>query len=57
MSMAHAKILLGTGRGTAGRRPVVEGSHVTTGRHGGEASPLHHAAARRGPPPRSVEDC
>ena len=48
---ARAKLLPGTGRGTATRSGVVEGAH---GRSGGEAGPLHHAP--HGPPPRCGED-
>ena len=48
---ARDKLLPGTGRGTIQR--MVEGAH---GRGGGEAGPLHQAASRLGPPPRSGED-
>jgi hypothetical protein len=43
--------LPGTGRGTM--RSMVEGARLHTGPTLG---PLHHAASRRGPPPRSGEE-
>ena len=51
--MAFSKILPGTGRGTIGKAdggggPKLGGSF--------EAGPLHHDAARRGPPPRAGEE-
>jgi hypothetical protein len=45
-------ILPGTGRGTM--RSMVEGA-ILLAQHRG-ASPLHHAASRRGPPPRVGEE-
>ncbi|MBS0504336.1 MAG: hydantoinase B/oxoprolinase family protein [Proteobacteria bacterium] len=45
------QILPGTGRGTAGRSPVVEGA---PGQPGEATGPLHHAS--HGPPPRPGED-
>ena len=43
--------LPGTGRGTM--RSMVEGAHLSML---AALAPLHHAASRRGPPPRSGED-
>jgi UDP-N-acetylmuramoylalanine--D-glutamate ligase len=48
---ARAKVLPGTGRGTATRSGVVEGAQR---RSGGEGGPLHQPSA--GPPPRSGEE-
>jgi hypothetical protein len=50
--METVMILPGTGRGTM--RSMVEGAH----RHPPRCwdSPLHHAASRRGPPPRAGDE-
>jgi hypothetical protein len=45
------ELLPGTGRGTM--RSMVEGARLLAPPALG---PLHHAASRRGPPPRSGED-
>jgi hypothetical protein len=44
-------LLPGTGRGTM--RSMVEGARVSAAP---AQRPLHHAASRRGPPPRSGEE-
>ncbi|HEU4809658.1 MAG TPA: UDP-N-acetylmuramoyl-L-alanine--D-glutamate ligase, partial [Sphingomicrobium sp.] len=49
---ARAKLLPGTGRGTATRSGVVEGAH---GRAAPTLGPLHRPAAPAGPPPRFGE--
>jgi len=51
MNGLDSKILPGTGRGTM--RSMVEGGLRPGVRVEG---PLHHAATRRGPPPRAGED-
>jgi tRNA pseudouridine55 synthase len=51
ITVHELKILRGTGRGTI--RRMVEGSHSLAAATEG---PLHHAASRRGSPPRSGED-
>ena len=50
--MALSEILPGTGRGTM--RSMVEGVRPQATRLA--EGPLHHAASRRGPPPRAGED-
>ena len=49
--MSAPKILPGTGRGTM--RSMVEGARLSAL---ATLAPLHRAASRRGPPPRSGED-
>jgi hypothetical protein len=44
-------LLPGTGRGTM--RSMVEGARLSAA---ATLGPLHHAASRRGPPPRSGEE-
>ena len=52
MSGMHPNFLPGTGRGTI--RRMVEGARGSV--FARPRDPLHHAASRRGPPPRAGEE-